>query len=194
MVGDMGALFHSAQSVSKRGVSMSVSGIFTFLLGFFIAIAILVSGGVGVALYFVTKLTTPPPKPIFANDKPITKPKASPVARQISPTPGSKEVETASALQPDASPTTETASPKPLEPGAYRGRVVWRNGLILRDNPGIEAQRIGGIAYNQQVVVVTESDDKRWMKVRIEENNEEGWVKAGNVERVDSEQTQTATE
>ena len=180
---------------------MSLSGIFKFLLGFLIAIALLVGSGVAVALYFVTKLTAPPPKPIFANDKPIAKPKPSPVASQPSPapvaaaSPASNPTETVSAEQPDASPTpTETPSPKPLEPGAYRGRVTWRNGLIVRDTPGTESQRIGGIGYNQQIVVLAESDDKRWIKIRVEENNQEGWVKAGNVERIESEQTQTPTE
>lgn len=180
---------------------MSLSGIFKFLLGFLIAIALLVGSGVAVALYFVTKLTAPPPKPIFANDQPVTRPNPSTLASQPTPapvtlaSPTTNAAETVSAAQPDASPTpTESASPKPLEPGAYRGRVTWRNGLILRDNPNTESQRIGGIGYNQQVVVVTESDDKRWMKIRVEENNEEGWVKAGNVERVESEQTQPANQ
>ncbi|HAZ43994.1 MAG TPA: peptide-binding protein [Cyanobacteria bacterium UBA11369] len=180
---------------------MSWSGIFKFLLGFLIAISLLVGSGVAVALYFVTKLTAPPPKPIFANDKPIAKPNPSPVANKPAPapvpavSPATNAAETVSAAQPEASPSpTETASPKPLEPGAYRARVTWRNGLIMRDSPGTDSQRIGGIGYNQQIVVVTESEDKRWIKVRIEENNEEGWVKAGNVERIESEQTQTATE
>ncbi|HAX77999.1 MAG TPA: hypothetical protein DCY88_19805 [Cyanobacteria bacterium UBA11372] len=178
---------------------MSWSGIFKFLLGFLIAIALLVGSGVAVALYFVTKLTAPPPKPIFANDKPIAKPKPSPVANKpatvAGASPATNATETVSAEQPDATSTpTETPSPKPLEPGAYRARVTWRDGLILRDSPGTESRRIGGIGYNQQIVVVTESEDKRWIKIRVEENNEEGWVKAGNVERVESEQTQTATE
>lgn len=194
---------------------MSLSGIFKFLLGFLIAIALLVGSGVAVALYFVTKLTAPPPKPIFANDKPIVKPKPSPVASQLSPvasqpspvasqpaptpvpaaSPASNATETVSTPQPDPSPTpTETPSPKPLEPGAYRAKVTWPNGLIVRDSPGIESQRIGGIGYNQQIVVVAESDDKRWIKIRVEEDNQEGWVKAGNVERVESEQTPAGTE
>ncbi len=189
---------------------MSLSGIFKFLLGFLIAIALLVGSGVAVALYFVTKLTAPPPKPIFANDKPIAKPKPSPLANKLSPapvvaaaSPAANATETASIPQPETSPNatatpapetptvTETPSPKPLEPGAFRGRVTWRNGLIVRDSPGTESQRIGGIAYNQQIVVLGESDDKRWVKVRVEENNQEGWVKAGNVERVEVEPTAT---
>lgn len=180
---------------------MSLSGIFKFLLGFLIAIALLVGSGVAVALYFVTKLTAPPPKPIFANDKPIAKPKPSPVASQpstapvVAASPASNATETVSTPQPEASPTpTETPSPKPLEPGAYRGKVTWPNGLIVRDTPGTESQRIGGIGYNQQIVVLAESDDKRWIKIRVEENNQEGWVKAGNVERVESEQTPATTE
>jgi Bacterial SH3 domain len=187
---------------------MSWSGFFKFFLGFLIAIALLVGGGVAVALYFVTKLTTPPPKPVFANDKPaIAQTKSSPVASKptaIPPTqlnaastPTATTVAVQSSPSPSASATPtpeETPSPKPLEPGAYRGRVTWPDGLIVRNAPGTEAERIGGIAYNQQVVIVSESDDKRWIKVRVEENNQEGWVKAGNVKRDDGEQTQTSAE
>lgn len=186
---------------------MSWSGIFKFLLGFLIAIALLVGSSVAVALYFVTKLTTPPPKPIFANDKPVAKPKPAPsppspaTATKPAPTPVAaaspvtNASDTISTPSPESSPTpTETPTPKPLEPGAYRGRVTWPNGLILRDSPGTDSQRIGGIGYNQQIVVVAESDDKRWVKIRVEENNEEGWVKAGNVERVESEQTPATTQ
>lgn len=184
---------------------MSWSGFLKFLLGFLIAIALLVGSGVAVALYFVTKLTAPPPRPIFANDKPINKPKPAPVVSKQTATPlpqaspASTSTETPAAALPSPSPAptesptatpTETPTPKPLEPGAYRARVVWPNGLIVRNGPGIEAERIGGIGYNQQIVVMAESDDKRWIKIRVEENNEEGWVKSGNVERVaDTEPT-----
>jgi hypothetical protein len=141
-----------------------------FLLGFTLAIALIGLGGVLVARYLITQLTTPPPRPAFANDKPLTTTKTSAA---------SKPASTQSAQAPDDS-STEPA----LEPGAYQARVVQPIGLILRDGPGRDSNQIGGIEYNSRVVVLEESPDKAWQRVRLENSDRSGWVKAGNTERV----------
>lgn len=177
---------------------MSVSGVAKFLLGFVIAIALLVGSGVAVALYFVTKLTALPPKPIFSNERIAAKPKPVPAVRKpvttaASPATAPSAASEARANEPSAAPTpSETPTQKPLEPGAYRARVTWENGLSLRDSADPDSERIGGVAYNQKVVVLAESDDKRWVKVRLEDSNEEGWVKSGNLEKLDEAPTETA--
>lgn len=57
-------------------------------------------------------------------------------------------------------------------------------GLILRDTPSAEANRIGGIAYQEKVVVLGESDDKQWQKVRVlTDRDRTGWIKGGNTEK-----------
>lgn len=178
---------------------MSFSGLVKFLIGFAIAIALMIGAGVAAALYFVTKLTAPPEKPIFANDKPVVKaqatiakslPKPTPTPTKpaaTTPTPPTPS-NTPSAEQAIATPTpNDTPSPKPLEPGAYRGRVTWSKGLSLRGGPNLESDRIGGVAYNQNIIILAESDDKRWLKIRVEDGDTEGWVKAGNIERVESQ-------
>lgn len=191
---------------------MSFSGVAKFFLGFTIAIALMVGAGVAAALYFVTKLTAPPPKPIFANDKPALKAQVSPPNNptKLLPTPkpiptplstptnspaaspSPTESPSAIAENPTPSPTpTESASPKPLEPGAYVGRVTWSSGLSVRSSPGTDGERIGGAAYKQRVIVLAESDDKRWLKIRLENDDTEGWVKSGNVKKVsESENTE----
>ncbi|MBW4487034.1 MAG: SH3 domain-containing protein [Trichocoleus desertorum ATA4-8-CV12] len=142
-----------------------------FLLGFALAIALLGLGGVVAARYFVTKLTAPPPRPTFANDKPA----ATKAAVAASGASGNT-----AAPQGDSS----TAPTPALEPGAYQARVVQPIGLILRDGPGSNSNQIGGIEYNSRVVVLEESPDKVWQRVRIEDSDRTGWVKAGNTERV----------
>lgn len=159
---------------------MSWSGLAKFIIGFFLAIALLVVCGGGTAYYVLTKLSTPPPKPVYANDKPAVKAKASPGA--IRPT------TSASSAQPNSTPTPSAAPAQALEPGAYKARVTWREGLSLREAPTLDASRVGGVGYNQRIVVIKESDDKRWQQVRLEEGEQQGWIKAGNIERVDSEQ------
>lgn len=158
---------------------MSFSGIVKFLIGFVIAIGLLAGAGVAGALYFITKLTAPPERPVFANERNLNK--VQPVAAKTEPpgtsTPTTTEVST-------STPTSENGE-KALEPGAYKGRVTWSSGLSLRSNPGSDSERIGGVAYNEVVVVLSESDDKRWVKIRSENSSNEGWVRARNIKRVE---------
>jgi len=136
-----------------------------FLLGSALGVAILLGGGLTIGYYFLTRLTQAPPRPTFANDV-QTNQSEPPQARP----------------QPSASPIPPAATETPLEPGTYRATVVYSEGLLLRDKPSYDASQIGGIAYNQEVVVLEESADKVWQRVRVD-TGEEGWVKAGNVQR-----------
>ena len=133
-------------------------GIVKFLIGFVIALTLVVAGGMASARYFITQMTNPPPKPIFPND------------RQTSSTENS--------TRPRRSGTT--SSSESLPPGAYEARVTWPEGLILRDRPSYDAVRIGGIAYNGRVIILGESSDKVWQQVRLEYSSQEGWIKGGN--------------
>lgn len=142
-----------------------------FLLGFTLAIALLGLGGVLVARYLITQLTAPPPRPAFANDKPLAATKTSAASKS------------ASKAQSPQTASNATAEPE-LEPGAYQARVVQPIGLILRDGPGRDSNQIGGIEYNSRVVVIEESPDKEWQRVRLENSDRSGWVKAGNTERL----------
>lgn len=143
------------------------------LLGVILAIAILMGAGVATALYFMFKVTTPPPKPIFANDK-------SSVTQR---SPASKTAKrTTSPAKPSATPKTDS-SPEPLALGTYKARVTWSQGLSLRSEPNLDAERTGSAAYNQLIVVLGESADKNWQRVRLEDGEQEGWIKAGNIQK-----------
>ncbi|MEB3339053.1 MAG: SH3 domain-containing protein [Leptolyngbyaceae bacterium] len=152
---------------------MSWSGFLSLIVGFLLAIALLLGGAVAGARFFMIKLTAPPPKPIFANDNPKKPPPKSPTVTNTKP---------AMIAQPSATP-----KPKPsLAPGSYKARVVSSIGLVLRDNPSFDAGQIGGIDFNEPVIVLEESSDKIWQKVRVEgDSAREGWVKAGNTKRAD---------
>lgn len=170
------------------------SNVLKFILGFFLAIAILISTGVATALYFMNRTAIPPSKPVFANDNPTQRAQKPKATQTVATT------TTKSSPEPSPSPTpspTSTASPnpeespKPLPPGAYQGKVTWSQGLSLRTEPQQDAQRVGGVAFNQTVVILEESGDKLWQKIRQEDTNQEGWVKAGNTQRIeDNEEVQ----
>jgi uncharacterized protein YgiM (DUF1202 family) len=154
---------------------MSFSGIAKFVIGFIVGILLLAGSSVAAAYYFFTKLAAPPPKPIFAEEQP----KPSPLAKKTS-------APSTSNSQPNKRPTpSESPSlTEELPPGAYKARVTWAEGLSLRDAPGAESNRIGGVALNQEVIVLKESNDQRWQQVRLAEGTQEGWIKSGNIERV----------
>lgn len=158
---------------------MLLANLAKFLLGFILAIALLIGGAVAAGLYMMTIATAPPPKPMFANDKTAVKAQRPPASTTAKPKP-------VPAAQPSATPTpSETPSPEPLEPGAYRALVTWSEGLSLRSEPNLDAERVGGVGYNQKIVVLEESADKNWQRIRMEDSEQEGWVKAGNTERIE---------
>lgn len=155
-------------------MAMSVSGISKFVLGFLLAIALLFLGGVGTMRYILTRVATPPPKPIFANDP-------SPVAASsaASPTPSPAASPATVAISPTPSPA---ASASPSATAGYVAKVTQPIGLILRQEPSADAPQLGGIEYNQQLTVLEDSPDGAWQKVKLE-NGSEGWIKGGNTER-----------
>jgi hypothetical protein len=153
-------------------MKMSVPGVFKFILGFALAIALLFLAGAGLTRYLLSRLTTPPPRPTFTND-PSPSPAASPAA--------SPPVATSPAPSVAASPA---ASPSPSpSPVGYRARVTQPIGLILRQEPSAEAARIGGIEFNEEVTVLEDSPDGGWQKVRAA-SGAEGWVKGGNTAQI----------
>ncbi len=169
-----------------------LSGLIKYILGIFLAIAVLIGSGVAVALYFMNRTGISPAKPIYSNDSPSVKaqaPKATEVGGKATPTPKTptqSSPNSTSSSTPTESPKP-TPSPTPLPSGAYRGRVSWAEGLSLRAQPNQDAERIGGVGFNQKIIVLEESEDKAWQKIRLEDSGQEGWVKAGNTEKTNEQ-------
>ena len=166
--------------------------ILKFLFGFALAIAILVGGGVAAALYFINRNAVTPNKPIFANDaNPVATSVAKPEESKSSIASKPQEKEDLKS-KPTPSPQSEESaeeeeSSQPLPPGAYKARVTWSQGLILRSQPNLDAERVGGVAFNKQVIVLEASQNEAWQKIRVVDTDEEAWVKAGNTRRDDEE-------
>ncbi|MGF1674365.1 MAG: SH3 domain-containing protein [Rivularia sp. (in: cyanobacteria)] len=158
-----------------------LSNILKLILGVLLAIAILAGGGVAVAIYLMNRASINPPKPVFSNDKAAVKAEAA-----KTPTPGATavNVEEKTTEQPTPTKSPEEIK-KPLPPGAYPATVSWAEGLILRAEPNADAPRLGGVGFNEKVIVLEVSADKTWEKIRIESSEEEAWVKAGNTKKVE---------
>lgn len=57
-------------------------------------------------------------------------------------------------------------------------------GLNIREGPSVDANRLSGVDYDQQVIVLEDSEDKEWQRVRVEGTDIQGWIKSGYTERV----------
>ena len=151
-----------------------VLNILQLLIGITLGLALMVGGSLAAGYYIFTKLSVTPERPTFAEEKP-----KQPI---INASPANKNKTSPS---PILSPAPSPVTPSPeAEPGLYKGVINWSDGLILRDAPGNSSNRIGGVGYNQQVVVLEESTDQNWQKIRIVATGKVGWVKAGNMDKI----------
>ena len=156
-----------------------LTGLSKLVLGVVIALLLLSLAGVATARYFMARLSVLPPKPVFTNDNP-------PAPAADAPAPEATAPEAAVEAPPaEPAPTAETPPPEPEpEPGSYQAVVVQPIGLVLREGPGTTFSQIGGVDYNQAVTVLEASPDESWIRIRIDESGQEGWVKAGNTRQV----------
>ncbi|MEB3272345.1 MAG: SH3 domain-containing protein [Prochlorothrix sp.] len=169
---------------------MNLSNLLRFLLGVSLGLALLLTGSIAAARYLLEQFTTPPAKPIFAEELPSPSPSPVPVvvaSPTPSPGPNPSPSPTASptpnpTASPSASPSpspspSPTASPTP--PPGDTGTVSWPDGLVIRESPSVGAGTVGGVDYNQRVVILETSADGDWQRIWF--NGTEGWIKAGNL-------------
>lgn len=125
-----------------------------------------------------------PEKPIFYEETAAAR-KARQRSVDTKPFSETPSVERAaeSKPEPELKPEPEPAEPE-LPPNAYKAKVTWPQGLSLRSEPSVNAARVGGIAYNSEIIILEQSADNDWQRVRLPWSEQEGWVKNGNTERV----------
>ena len=134
-------------------------------------------GGAGY-YFFVTQTSNRPPKPIFAEERAGYKP----------PTVAKAKTATAATPTPTKSPIVKDPNViEKLPPEAYDAKVIWKDGLSLKKEPNVGAQKMGGVAFNAKVAIIKTSDDKQWVLIRSETDNLQGWVKAGNIDKAAAE-------
>jgi cytoskeletal protein RodZ len=169
-------------------------GLSKVTLGILLSFVIMSLAGVAVARYFITRLAELPERPTFDNDVAGAKP-AAPGAANAQEPPAKTQPEKANtdksqADQTDAAKSEKTDAQKTeaektetveLPAGSYQATVVQPIGLIVRSGPGTDFQDIGGVEYEDNLVVLEETQG--WVKVRTS-SGQEGWVKSGNTQRV----------
>ena len=157
-----------------------LSGLLQFMLGFVMGVAILVGGATAVAYMLLSGMNSNPPKPVFTEEKK----EETKEEKAAKPQAEVKESPTA-APAPKASPKpSPEETKKETTSEGYQARVTWQSGLSLRSEPTSESTRLGGLDYNTKVSVVGTSSDGQWHRVRLSDGRE-GWIKAGNISRVE---------
>ena len=170
------------------------SGLLQFILGFFLGIIILVGLTSALGYLMFSRLAATPAKPTFpeenkskpkvktpdkkAPDKSASKPEVSPSPKATteSPTPSPE-------VSPSPSPSPEAKEDLPK--GAYKAKVTWSGGLSLRSNPSKDSERVSGVDYDQELIILETSADGAWAKVRSPNGGQEGWVKVGNFKKTE---------
>ncbi len=158
-----------------------ISSFLQFILGFSLGVLLLAGGTTALGFLFLSRMTSLPAKPVFTEEK-------QPVATTKPTTTKTPAQEVKEEPSPTPSPETEEPEKPELPPGAYKAKVNWSEGLSIRSEPNADASRIGGFEYNQELIILETSSDGKWQKARLAGGEQEGWIKAGNVEKITDEQ------
>ena len=159
-----------------------LSATIQFILGFVLGIG-LIAGISGAFIFaYYQKMSKLPEKPVFSEaEVPAEAETSDPIETEIEPLESTSEPE----LEPEPEPEIEAPPPEvELPPNAYRATVTWPEGLSLRAEPDIDAERVGGIQTKAEIFILENSADGNWQRVQLPWNGQEGWVKAGNTKKL----------
>jgi hypothetical protein len=148
-----------------------LSGFFQFIIGFFLGVVLLAGASAAVAYMVLSKMSTPPDKPLFAEEK-----KQQALARKVTTADRKKTV---------PNPVTEVKGLEDMPTGTYKAIVSWPEGLSLRAGPSTESARLGSLGYKAELTILGTSEDGNWQKVKVTASDREGWIKAGNIQKVE---------
>ncbi|MDG2991174.1 SH3 domain-containing protein [Candidatus Synechococcus calcipolaris G9] len=138
---------------------MKSSRILQWLLGTTLGLGLMVLLFASVLGIFSQGLLLPPERPEFTNDFPQAMAE-SPEAT----TEAGEDTE-----EPEPSP-----EPSP-EPDNTTARVSYGEGLRIRDRPDRSGEPLGGVSFDEEVILLEQSDDGEWQRIRTQDGLE-GWV------------------
>ncbi|WP_019504899.1 SH3 domain-containing protein [Pleurocapsa sp. PCC 7319] len=172
-----------------------------FILGFLLGIALIVGFSAGAIFLYYRKMSTLPEKPVFSKspsseELELNTSDSSAITEESLDTAIAKdeaklaEKSTSATLEEEKQDeAAEVVSEPELPPNAYRAVVTWPQGLSLRAEPSNNAGRVGGVYFDDQIIILEDSADGQWQKVRVPGSNQEGWVKAGNTKRISEDES-----
>jgi len=154
-----------------------------FILGFVLGIS-LIAGTTGTLVFaYYQRMSVLPKKPVFSETE-VAEEAVTSDLDQTEIEPLESTVDSEPEPEPE-SVAVEAVTPEPqIPPNAYRATVTWPEGLSLRAEPEIDAERVGGIETKATIFILENSTDGKWQRVQLPWNGQEGWVKAGNTKKL----------
>ncbi|MEO1671463.1 MAG: SH3 domain-containing protein [Cyanobacteria bacterium J06631_2] len=172
--------------MSKSIFLKRLSATAQFILGFILGIG-LIAGITGTLVFaYYTKMSVLPKKPVFS-PAPVSEATPDSVDAEIEPLESNSIDEAPEATSPVIAEPEPEPEPEPeleLPANAYRATVTWHEGLSLRAEPSIGAERVGGIETKATIFILEDSADGKWQRVQLPWNGQEGWVKGGNTRKI----------
>lgn len=153
------------------------------ILGMALALVLLTLAGVVTARYLMGRLAVLPAKPLYGDEQPTPAPVPKPPIAAPAPVAAPEVPQPTPSVIPPPPPAPPKPEPAAVSAGSYEAVINQPIGLVLREGPGSDRPQLGGLDYNQAVVVLEEPTDQPWVKVRVAATGQEGWVKAGNLRR-----------
>ncbi|MEL6223509.1 MAG: SH3 domain-containing protein [Cyanobacteria bacterium J06626_14] len=157
-------------------------GIFKFITGVLIALALLFAGGAAVARYVITRLTAAPSKPIFTEEQ-VGQPSDSTSPDDSIADSQDTSSEPVQVFTDPVAPESELPQVEPSDTAA-NARITQPIGMVLRQGPSSDTTQIGSLYYNDEVILLGTSADGEWQNIRLPGSGVEGWIKAGNTEQL----------
>jgi Bacterial SH3 domain len=152
-----------------------------FMLGFLLGIGAIVGISGAIIFAYYAKMSVLPKKPVFPEVTPPPETVSVPAEDSIEPL---EPTTSTSDEEADSDKDSEQDLTAELPPNAYRAVVTWPEGLSLRAEPESDAERIGGIEDEATIIILEDSPDGKWQRVRLPGNDQEGWIKGGNTEKL----------
>ena len=118
-----------------------LSGLAKFLIGVFTGVVILVAAGAAIGYFFLTKLSVPPQKPTFPEER-------------------SREQSVEQQKSASLADALNLIRENNLEVGADGSSLSWRS------SPSANANQRQWLLSDRRVVVLKESDEKKWLGAR----------------------------
>lgn len=174
--------------MTKSNFLKNFSATVQFILGFILGIT-LIAGLSGAALFiYYKKMSALPNKPVFpestlSSESVSNSAESSIDIEPLESTIDEDEEEQFEQITGATSEDPETEVEAELPPNAYRAVVTWPTGLSLRAGPSINSGKVSGLSFDETIIILEDSPDGKWQRVRVPWSNQEGWVKAGNVKR-----------
>ncbi|VEP13769.1 conserved hypothetical protein [Hyella patelloides LEGE 07179] len=170
----------------------AISSTSQFILGFLLGVTMIAGSAVGAAYYYFRQVSSnAPEKPVYTEESQTAEAPNNQIT-EAGENESQSDIESTSNIESTSDLEAELElEPLPEEeeeeenipPGAYYANVTWPQGLSLRAEPDTNSARIGGVGYDARILILEESTDKRWQKIRIPWSKQEGWVKAGNIKK-----------